>query len=170
MIAHLKVFTVAWITNVKQVQKNAEHQKVRMWIRYFPSLLSKSLFRCMKRCFMQAFYSLSDFNINWYLVAKNRSCTGRQIDMGLQLTLKKCAEACHPCENCEQLSMFTFEGNGRKCKNDGCQCFCQYESDKDGCTDWHNVTKNFDLYKYLLEGNNYCNSFWKCHFENKYTI
>ena len=85
--------------------------------------------------------------------------------MGIQATLKKCAEACYSCETCKQLTMFAFEGNGRNCKDNGCRCFCQYDSDKDGCTDWHNRTKDFDLYKYLNEGNNFSGIFSKRLFE-----
>ena len=102
---------------------------------------------------------LSEIDIKWYLAAKNQSCNGRQIDMGKQPTLLNCAEACLRCNECENLTMFTFGNNKTRCKTGGCQCFCQHDSgendylngEKD-CNRWREDSEDVDLYKYSSEG------------------
>ena len=89
------------------------------------------------------------------LVAKNKKCHGRQIDMGNNHTTTSCAEACCNCTECEEITMFTLNCYGAECF-----CNCQFESDKKGCKrnkeELSNETfiegSNGKLFKYLSKG------------------
>ena len=85
------------------------------------------------------------------LVAKNKKCNGRQIDMGNNHTTTSCAEACYNCTECEEITMFTLN-----CYGAVCSCNCQFESDKNGCKrkmeESSNSRSNDKLFKYLSKG------------------
>ena len=90
---------------------------------------------------------IPELDVNWMLVAKNKKCHGRQINMGFTHTTTSCAEACYNCTECEEITMFALN-----CYGSECACNCQFESDKDGCKRNKQESSNDKLFKYLSKG------------------
>ena len=78
----------------------------------------------------------------FYLVAKNRKCSGEEENGCLQTSAENCARLCHNTS-----SMFAFPNSDGRCHGGRCKCLCQTGASANGtCDEVEN--ERYDLYKF----------------------